>query len=120
DTLETIRRVREKLEELKGSLPPGVEIHTGYDRTALIGRAIETLQRALVEESVIVSIVIVLFLLHFRSALVPILTLPMAVLMSFVIMHFQGLGANIISLVGIAIAIGAMVDASIITVENVH
>jgi Cu(I)/Ag(I) efflux system membrane protein CusA/SilA len=120
DTLETIARVKEKLEELKASLPPDVQIHVAYDRTALIHRAIDTLRHTLIEESIIVSIVIILFLLHFRSALVPILTLPLAVLLSFVVMYFQGLGANIMSLGGIAIAIGAMVDASIIAVENVH
>ncbi|MBE7558812.1 efflux RND transporter permease subunit [bacterium] len=120
DTLSTIARVKAKLAELKPSLPPDVEVHVGYDRTALILRAIATLRRTLVEESIIVALVIILFLLHFRSALVPILTLPLAVLMSFVIMYWQGLGANIMSLGGIAIAIGAMVDASIIVVENVH
>ncbi|HOE96006.1 MAG TPA: efflux RND transporter permease subunit [Candidatus Sumerlaeota bacterium] len=120
DTLATIARVRERLAEIRRSLPEDVRIHVGYDRTALIERAIATLRHTLIEESVIVSIIIILFLLHFRSALVPILTLPLAVLISFVIMHYQGLGANIMSLGGIAIAIGAMVDASIIVVENVH
>ncbi len=120
DTLETIERVEEKLAELKKSLPADVELHVGYDRTSLIERAIETLQHTLLEESLAVSLVIILFLLHFRSALVPILTLPLAVMMSFIIMHAQGLGANIMSLGGIAIAIGAMVDASIVILENVH
>ncbi|MEN6625827.1 MAG: efflux RND transporter permease subunit [Candidatus Sumerlaeia bacterium] len=120
DTLSTIAHVKQKLAELRRSLPPDVQIHVGYDRTDLIERAIDTLRHTLVEESIIVSAVIILFLLHFRSALVPILTLPLAVLMSFIIMYFQGLGANIMSLGGIAIAIGAMVDASIIMVENVH
>ncbi len=120
DTLETIRRVKQRLEELRPGLPDDVEIQVGYDRTALIERAVATLRDTLIEESIIVSLVITLFLLHFRSALVPILTLPLAILMSFSIMHMQGLGANIMSLGGIAIAIGAMVDASIITVENVH
>ncbi|MCL5270295.1 MAG: efflux RND transporter permease subunit [bacterium] len=120
DTLKTIAMVKQKLAELRQSLPPDVKIEVGYDRTNLIERAIDTLRHTLIEESIIVSIVIILFLLHFRSALVPILTLPLAVLMSFVIMYFQGLGANIMSLGGIAIAIGAMVDASIIMVENVH
>ncbi|MCB2141343.1 efflux RND transporter permease subunit [bacterium] len=120
DTLETIARVKAKLAEIQKSLPADVEIHVGYDRTGLIERAIENLRHTLVEESIIVSIVIVLFLLHFRSALVPILTLPLAVMMSFMIMYWQGLGANIMSLGGIAIAIGAMVDASIIMIENVH
>ena len=120
DTLETIDRVKAKLAELKKSLPEDVQIHVGYDRTALIGRAVETLRHTLIEESLIVSVLIALFLLHFRSALVPILTLPLAVLVSLVVMYFQGLGANIMSLGGIAIAIGAMVDASIVMVENVH
>ena len=120
DTLETIGRVQAKLAELRKSLPDDVQLHVAYDRTALIKRAIDTLRHTLIEESVIVSIVIAVFLLHFRSALVPILTLPLAVLMSFIIMYAQGLGANIMSLGGIAIAIGAMVDASIITVENAH
>jgi Cu(I)/Ag(I) efflux system membrane protein CusA/SilA len=120
DTRSVIRRVKEKLADLQRSLPADVKIHVAYDRSSLIERAIDTLRHTLVEESVIVSLVIALFLLHFRSALVPILTLPLAVLMSFVIMYFQGLGANIMSLGGIAIAVGAMVDASIILVENVH
>ena len=120
DTLEVIGRVKKKLTELRKSLPDDVEIHVGYDRTGLIEHAIKTLRHTLIEESIIVAIVITLFLLHFRSALVPILTLPLAVLMSFIIMYMQGLGANIMSLGGIAIAIGAMVDASIIMVENVH
>lgn len=120
DTLDTIARVKDKLRELEKSLPAGVKIETGYDRTGLIEHAIATLRHTLVEEGIIVALVIILFLLHFRSALVPILMLPLAVLMSFTVMYFQGLGANIMSLGGIAIAIGAMVDASIIMVENVH
>lgn len=120
DTRSTISRVKERLAELKQSLPPDVQIHVGYDRTALIERSIDTLRHTLIEESVIVALVIILFLLHFRSALVPILTLPLAVLLSFTIMYFQGLGANIMSLGGIAIAIGAMVDAAIVLIENVH
>ncbi|MCX7011469.1 MAG: efflux RND transporter permease subunit [Candidatus Sumerlaeota bacterium] len=120
DTLKTIRGVKDKLDELRKSLPPDVQIHTAYDRTALIDRAIDTLRHTLIEESIIVSLVIIIFLLHLRSALVPILTLPLAVLASFIIMYFQGLGANIMSLGGIAIAMGAMVDASIIMVENIH
>jgi Cu(I)/Ag(I) efflux system membrane protein CusA/SilA len=122
DTLETIRRVKARLATLQaeGTIPPDVQLHVAYDRTSLIERAIETLRRTLIEESIIVSLIIALFLLHFRSALVPVLTLPLAVLMSVLIMDRQGLGANIMSLGGIAIAIGAMVDASIIMVENVH
>ncbi|MBI1390833.1 MAG: CusA/CzcA family heavy metal efflux RND transporter [bacterium] len=120
DTLTTIAKVKEKLNELKQSLPPDVEIHTAYDRSTLITSAVENLGHTLFEESVIVSIIIILFLFHARSALVAIFTIPLAILMSFTIMYFQGLGANIMSLGGIAIAIGALVDASIIMVENVH
>ncbi len=120
DTLETIARVKEKLAELQKSLPEDVKILVGYDRTTLIEGAIENLRHTLIEESIIVGIIITLFLLHFRSALIPILTLPLAIMVSFIIMYMQGLGANIMSLGGIAIAIGAMVDASIIMVENVH
>ena len=120
DVLEVNRRVKEKLAELKLGLPEGVEIHVAYDRSALIERAIATLRTTLIEESIAVAVVCVLFLFHFRSALVAILTLPMAVLMSFIIMYQQGIGANIMSLGGIAIAIGAMVDASIIMIENAH
>ena len=120
DTLSTIARVKEKLAELKKSLPDDVEIHTAYDRTQLINRSIETLRHTLFEESIIVSLIIILFLTHARSALVPIITIPLAMLMSFMVMYFQGLGANIMSLGGIAIAIGALVDASIVMVENMH
>jgi Cu(I)/Ag(I) efflux system membrane protein CusA/SilA len=122
DTLTTIQGVKAKLAELQaqGSIPPDVQIHVAYDRTALIERAVRSLRHTLIEESIIVAFVIALFLMHFRSALVPILTLPLAVLMSLAIMDRQGLGANIMSLGGIAIAIGAMVDASIVMVENVH
>ena len=120
DVLKTIERVKAKLAELEQSLPDDVEVHVAYDRTALIGRAIENLVQTLVEVSVAVAFVIILFLFHFRSALVPILTLPLAILASFVIMRWQGIGANIMSLAGIAIAIGAMVDASIVIVENIH
>jgi Cu(I)/Ag(I) efflux system membrane protein CusA/SilA len=120
NVLEVIHRVKEKLAELKNGLPEGVEILVGYDRTGLIERSIATLRRTLIEESLAVSVVCILFLLHFRSALVAILTLPMAVLMSFIIMYYQGIGANIMSLGGIAIAIGAMVDAAIVLIENGH
>ena len=97
-----------------------MKIVTTYDRSDLIERSIATLTEKLIEESIIVSLVIVLFLFHFRSALVPILTLPLAILLSFAAMHYIGLGSNIMSLGGIAIAIGAMVDAAIIMVENAH
>jgi len=120
NALEVIHRVKEKLAELKKGLPEDVEISVAYDRSGLIERSIETLREKLLEESIAVSLVCVAFLFHFRSALVAILTLPMAVLMSFIIMYMQGIGANIMSLGGIAIAIGAMVDAVIIMIENAH
>jgi Cu(I)/Ag(I) efflux system membrane protein CusA/SilA len=120
NTLDVIHRVKAKLAEVKRGLPPDVQIHVAYDRSGLIERAIDTLRGKLFEESLAVSIVCILFLFHFRSALVAILTLPMAVLLAFVVMYYQGIGANIMSLGGIAIAIGAMVDAVIIMIENAH
>jgi Cu(I)/Ag(I) efflux system membrane protein CusA/SilA len=117
---EVVRQVKEKIREISPSLPPGVKIITTYDRSDLIERSIATLTEKLIEESLIVSFVILLFLFHFRSALVPILTLPLAILLSFAAMHLIGLGSNIMSLGGIAIAIGTMVDAAIIMVENAH
>jgi Cu(I)/Ag(I) efflux system membrane protein CusA/SilA len=120
DTLETIDRVKQKLAELQQGLPEDVEISVAYDRTALIHRSIETLTRTLVEESIIVAIVCILFLFHFRSALVAIISIPVSILLALVIMKIQGLGANIMSLAGIAISIGVLVDASIIMVENAH
>ncbi len=117
---DVISRVKAKLAELKAGLPPDVQIHVAYDRSSLIDRSIHTLREKLLEESLAVSVVCVLFLFHFRSALVAIVTLPMAVLMAFIVMYAQGIGANIMSLGGIAIAIGAMVDAVIIMVENAH
>lgn len=120
NALTTIRNVKAKLESLKAGLPEGVEIVTVYDRSGLIERSVETLTHKLIEESIVVAIVCIVFLLHFRSALVAILTLPVAILMAFIIMYYQGLNANIMSLGGIAIAIGAMVDASIIMIENMH
>ncbi len=120
NALTTIKNVKKKLEELKAGLPEGVEIVPTYDRSGLIERAIETLKGKLLEESLVVALVCILFLLHFRSALVAILTLPLAVLMAFIVMYYQGLNANIMSLSGIAIAIGAMVDAAIIMIENMH
>jgi Cu(I)/Ag(I) efflux system membrane protein CusA/SilA len=115
-----IRDVKKRLDEVRGSLPPGVKVVVTYDRSGLIDRAVHTLNRSLLEEMLIVSAVILLFLSHFRSALIPILSLPVALLLAFVPMLRQGLNANIMSLGGIAVAIGAMVDASIIMVENVH
>jgi Cu(I)/Ag(I) efflux system membrane protein CusA/SilA len=120
NALRVIERIKARLEEVKKSLPPGVRVVTTYDRSELIEASIATLRRTLIEEMIVVSLVIFLFLLHARSALVPILTLPVAVLLSFIPMLYQGLTINIMSLGGIAVAIGAMVDASIILVENVH
>jgi Cu(I)/Ag(I) efflux system membrane protein CusA/SilA len=120
NALHVIDGVKRRLAEVQGSFPPGVRLVTTYDRSELIRAAVHTLRRSLLEEMAIVSLVIVVFLLHFRSALVPILTLPIAVVLSFLPMSAQGLTANIMSLGGIAVAIGAMVDASIIMVENVH
>ena len=115
-----IARVQKKLAELKPSFPEGMEVRTVYDRSSLITRAIETLRHTLVEEAVVVSLVIFVFLLHLRSTLVPVLTLPLAVALAFVPMHLLGINSNIMSLGGLAIAIGAMVDAAIVLVENAH
>jgi Cu(I)/Ag(I) efflux system membrane protein CusA/SilA len=120
NALRVIDGIKRRLAEVRGSFPPGVQLVVTYDRADLIQRAVHTLWHELLQEMLIVSAVIVLFLFHFRSALVPILSLPVAVLLAFVPMAGQGLTANIMSLGGIAVAIGAMVDASIIMVENVH
>ena len=120
NALKVIERVREKLEDMKASLPPGVEIVTTYDRASLIERSIETLKDTLLEELIIVSIVIMIFLWHIPSALVPIITIPITIIIAFVPMYLMGLTANIMSLGGIAIAIGAMVDAAIVVVEQTH
>ncbi|MBT8390667.1 MAG: CusA/CzcA family heavy metal efflux RND transporter [Ignavibacteria bacterium] len=120
NALEVIERVKDKLEELKKSLPDDVQIITSYDRSSLINRAIDNLKEKLTEESIVVAFIIIAFLLHVRSSFVAIFTLPTAVLISFLIMKMQGINANIMSLGGIAIAIGAMVDASIVMVENAH
>ena len=120
NALAVINRVHEKLEALKPGLPEGVVIRTAYDRSALILRAIDNLKEKLIEESVVVALVCIIFLLHFRSAFVAIFTLPVGILISFVVMQNQGINANIMSLGGIAIAIGAMVDAAIVMIENVH
>ncbi|HEU4538944.1 MAG TPA: CusA/CzcA family heavy metal efflux RND transporter, partial [Polyangiaceae bacterium] len=120
NALEVIEAVKRRIEEIRPGLPEDVDIVPTYDRSELIKAAIGTLRGALVEEVIVVSLVICLFLLHARSALVPILTLPVAVLLSFVPMFYQGLTANVMSLGGIVVAIGAMVDASIVLVENVH
>ena len=120
NALATIQAVREKLEELKSGLPEGVEIVPVYDRGDLIERAVDSLNTSLAQELVIVSIVVILFLLHARSAFVVIITLPLGVLMAFIVMRLQGLNANIMSLGGIAITIGTMVDGAIVMVENAH
>ncbi len=118
NALNVIDGVKKKLAEIKPSLPPGVEILPGYDRSGLIHASIETLQRDLLEEAIIVSIVIVIFLFHFRSALIPILTLPIAVLAAFIPMYYLHVSSNIMSLGGLALAIGVLVDAAIVMVEN--
>ncbi|MDD3799416.1 MAG: efflux RND transporter permease subunit [Novosphingobium sp.] len=120
DARSAISAVEAKLEDLKKSLPPGVEIVTTYDRSQLIDHAIENLTHKLAEEFVVVALVCALFLWHVRSALVAIVTLPLGVLAAFIVMRFQGVNANIMSLGGIAIAIGAMVDAAIVMIENAH
>ncbi len=120
NALATIQAVRAKLEELKAGLPEGVEIVPVYDRGDLIERAVDSLNTSLAQELVIVSIVVILFLLHARSAFVVIITLPLGVLMAFIVMRVQGLNANIMSLGGIAITIGTMVDGAIVMVENAH
>lgn len=120
NALATIQRVRKKLEELKSGLPEGVEIVTVYDRGDLIERAVESLTTSLFQELLIVSLVVILFLLHARSAFVAVITIPLGILMAFIVMRFQGLNANIMSLGGIAITIGAMVDGAIVMVENAH
>jgi len=118
NALNVINGIKQKLSEIKPSLPPGVEVVAGYDRSGLIDASIETLQRDLLEEAIIVSIVIVIFLFHFRSALIPILTLPIAVVASFIPMYYLHVTSNIMSLGGLALAIGVLVDAAIVMVEN--
>jgi Cu(I)/Ag(I) efflux system membrane protein CusA/SilA len=118
NALTVINGVKQKLQEIKPSLPAGVEVVAGYDRAGLIHASIETLQRDLLEEAIIVSIVIVLFLFHFRSALIPILTLPIAVVAAFIPMYYLNVSSNIMSLGGLALAIGVLVDAAIVMVEN--
>lgn len=120
NALETINAIKDKLTQLQKSLPAGVEIVPVYDRSHLIENAIETLSHKLLEEFIVVAIICSLFLFHFRSALVAIITLPLGILGGFIVMHYQGVSANIMSLGGIAIAIGAMVDAAIVMIENMH
>ncbi len=120
NALETIAAVKAKLVELRKSLPQGVEIVETYDRSGLIERAVKHLRDKLFEEFLVVALVCAVFLLHLRSAFVAIVTLPLGVLMAFIVMHYQGVNANIMSLGGIAIAIGAMVDAAVVMIENAH
>ncbi|MBC7608676.1 MAG: efflux RND transporter permease subunit [Polaromonas sp.] len=120
NALETIAAVKEKIKSLKGSLPPGVEIVATYDRSVLIERAVENLGFKLLEEFIVVALVCFVFLFHLRSALVAIVSLPLGILAAFIVMHYQGVNANIMSLGGIAIAVGAMVDAAVVMIENAH
>jgi Cu(I)/Ag(I) efflux system membrane protein CusA/SilA len=120
NALETIAAVKAKLAQLKAGLPAGVDIVTTYDRSGLIGRAVTNLEHKLAEEFLVVAVVCALFLFHLRSALVAIVSLPLGILAAYTIMHYQGLNANIMSLGGIAIAIGAMVDAAVVMIENAH
>ena len=118
NALNVIEGVKKKLAEIKGSLPPGVEVVSGYDRAGLISESINTLKHSLIEEAIIVSLVIIVFLFHFRSALIPILTLPIALAISFIPMYYLNVSSNIMSLGGLALAIGVLVDAAIVMVEN--
>ncbi|HJQ56497.1 MAG TPA: CusA/CzcA family heavy metal efflux RND transporter, partial [Vineibacter sp.] len=120
NALDVIDKVKARIKEMAPSLPEGVHIETVYDRSELIHRAIDTLKSTLIEESIVVALVCVVFLLHVRSALVAIVTLPIGVLMAFIAMQALGVGSNIMSLGGIAIAIGAMIDAAIVMIENAH
>src|SRR5262249_26965265 len=120
NALDVIDNAKAKVREIAAGLPEGVRIETVYDRSELIHRAIDTLKHTLIEESIVVAVVCIVFLLHARSALVAIITLPVGVLMAFVAMHALGIGSNIMSLGGIAIAVGAMIDAAIVMIENAH
>ncbi|EPT9136821.1 TPA: efflux RND transporter permease subunit [Klebsiella michiganensis] len=120
NALSTINAVKAKLAEVQKSLPTGVEIVPVYDRSQLIKNSVETLTHKLIEEFIVVAVVCSLFLFHFRSALVAMITLPLGILGAFIVMHYQGVSANMMSLGGIAIAIGAMVDAAIVMIENMH
>ena len=120
NALATIERVKEKIAEIEDGLPAGVVLKPVYDRSDLILRAIDNLREKLMEESIVVALVCLVFLFHVRSALVVILTLPLGILMAFIAMRFLGISADIMSLGGIAIAIGAMVDAAIVMIENMH
>ena len=116
----TIDRVKARLAELQSGLPPGVEVVTEYDRSALIGRAVDTLTTKIWEELLVVALIVLVFLLHFRSAFVAVVTVPVGILIALGVMYLLGINANIMSLGGIAIAIGVMVDASLVMVENAH
>ncbi|MBU0991414.1 MAG: efflux RND transporter permease subunit [Proteobacteria bacterium] len=120
NALDVIKRVKGKLSDLEKGLPEGVKIDTGYDRSGLIERGVHTLKQKLIEEMSVVAIICIIFLLHFRSAFVTIFTLPVGILVSILVMYALGINANIMSLGGIAIAIGVMVDASVVLVENAH
>ena len=120
NALDTIAAVKEKIKSLQGSLPSGVEIVPTYDRSGLIDRAVNNLTYKLLEEFLVVALVCLVFLFHMRSALVAIVSLPLGILASFIVMHYQGVNANVMSLGGIAIAIGAMVDAAVVMIENAH
>ncbi|HHM2297805.1 TPA: efflux RND transporter permease subunit [Legionella anisa] len=120
NAMNTIAQVKQKLAQLKSSLPKGVELVTTYDRSSLIMRAINTLYDKLIEEFIVVSLICIVFLYHFRSSLIIIISLPIGILIAFAVMYLQGINANIMSLGGIAIAIGAMVDAAIVMIENAH
>ncbi len=120
NALETIDAVKAKIEKLKPSLPPGVEVVSVYDRSSLIKRAVANLQQKLIEEFIVVALVCVVFLFHLRSAFVAIVSLPLGILIAFIVMYYQGVNANIMSLGGIAIAIGAMLPAAVVMIENAH
>ena len=120
NALDTVKRVRKRLDEIRSGLPPGVDIVVTYDRSGLIQRAVTTLEGKLLEESLAVALVCLVFLFHLRSSLVAVVTLPIGILAAFIVMKQQGVTANIMSLGGIAIAIGAMVDAAIVMIENMH
>jgi Cu(I)/Ag(I) efflux system membrane protein CusA/SilA len=120
NALDTVQAVKQRLVEIKSGLPDGIEVVVTYDRSGLIRDAVDTLQRKLIEESIVVALVCILFLLHLRSSMVAIMTLPIGILAAFVVMRLQGVTANIMSLGGIAIAIGAMIDAAIVMIENMH
>jgi Cu(I)/Ag(I) efflux system membrane protein CusA/SilA len=120
NALETIEAVKAKIAKLKAGLPPGVEIIPVYDRSKLINRAVDNLEHKLIEEFIVVALVCAAFLFHIRSALVAIVSLPLGILIAYIVMSYQGVNANIMSLGGIAIAIGAMVDAAVVMIENAH